>query len=878
MSADSDRWEQVEDLYLAVAQLRLDEHAAFLDEHCGSDKLLRRDIESLLAYHTSAEPFIEMPAFEQTAISIAREGLPDWLVGKTAANFRVIERLGAGGMGVVYKAEDTNLGRMVALKFLPPHFAHDASSLERLKREARSASALNHPNVCTVYQIAEYEGRPFIAMELLEGNTLDREIENRSLTVEKTLALALQLADALVAAHTLGIVHRDIKPSNLLLTSRGVLKVLDFGIAKVTQTVDAAATNDLAKTDITIAGPVFGTAAYMSPEQVRGEPLDGRSDLFSVGAVIYEMLTRERAFAGETPAVIFEAILNRPPQPIRAANRDVPEELERIVGRCLAKETDGRYQHASELQADIAAAIRAAPAAGSSGQNGSKPKTMQAKVWRYAQPRAALVSLGIVLAGLLAVGTFFGRRPPRAGPHTPVSTMAVLPFKPLVPNSRDEALELGMADTLITNLSTSRRIIVRPISSVRKYAGLEQDPLAAGRDLGVQAVLDGTIEKVGDRVRVTARLWSVEDNSSLWSGQFDARFTNIFSVQDSISQRVAVELAPALSRDEREVLAKRYTENAEAYELYLKGRFFWNKRTPDATRRAADYFQQALNRDPTYALAFAGLAECYRTLPITGDEPARIAFPKAKQAALRALELDDSLAEAHTSLGFIKLFYDWDWDGSEKEHRRALQINPNNSMAHLGYAHLLSNIGRHEEALTEAEHAVRLDPVSPYVGALNGLFLFQAHRYSESVVSLRKTLEIDPNFWIAQLTIGKNYDHEGRYGDALVAFAKAQEFSGGTTEPISARGYTYAVAGRVKEAQQALVELRATAEQRYVPPYNFALVYEGLGNSDESLRWLERAYEERDVHMIFLAVDPRWDKLRNDPRFVHLLARLNLQK
>ena len=482
-----------------------------------------------------------------------------------------------------------------------------------------------------------------------------------------------------------------------------------------------------------------------------------------------------------------------------------------------------------------------------------------------------------LLAGLLTAGAvYFLRSQKRASAHPTVESIAVLPFKPLVPESRDEALELGMADTLITKLSNGTKIIVRPISSVRRYSGVEQDPLAAGRELVVDAVLDGTIQRWGDRIRVTARLVRVSDNRTLWAGQFDRGFGDIFDVQDSISERAAAELVPILTGEEKEQLARRYTADTEAYELYLKGRFFWYKRTSQATAKAAEYFQRALERDPRYALAYAGIADCYRTLPIMSDAPSRESFPKAKQAALKALEIDNNLAEAHSALGYVEYFFEWDWAAAEKEFQRAIEIRPNYPLAHLGYAHLLSTLGRHEDALAEIDRAIKLDPLSPFVGTIKGQILFHARRYSEAIEEVNKALEIEPNFWIGQIVLCRSYERLAHYEQALKACRKAAEFSGEVTEVTSLAGYTFAVSGQRQQAEQALQALRVTSETRYVPPYNFALLYQGLGNSDEALKWLEKAYEQRDVHMVFLSVDSKWDALRNNPHFIGLTKRLNL--
>jgi TolB-like protein/Flp pilus assembly protein TadD len=490
--------------------------------------------------------------------------------------------------------------------------------------------------------------------------------------------------------------------------------------------------------------------------------------------------------------------------------------------------------------------------------------------------RAALLG---VLAAALGVGAiyFWRARTTTTAPVQPIRTIAVLPFKPLVQESRDEDLELGIADTLIAKLSNSREFVVRPISSGRRYGGVEQDPATAGRELGVEAVLDGTIQRSGDRVRVTARLTRVGDGGSLWAGQFDEKFTDIFAMQDSVSLRVAESLRPSLTGEERALLAKRYIDNAEAYNLYLKGRLFWNRRMREGDERAAGYFRQALARDPTYALAHAGISDYYRALPIAHEVASRDALPKAKAAARRALEIDEGLAEAHSALGWVN-FFECDLEGAVKEHRRALEINPNLPDARLGYAQALSNLNRHEEALVEVERALKLEPLSLHIGSLKGHFLFHARPYPEAIEHLRKTLEIEPKFWIGQIALGKSYERLGRYAEALGAFRKAEEFRGRTSQIVALSGFTHAVSGQREEAERALRELLAASGQGYVPPYHVALVHHGLGNADEALRWLERAHQESDVHMVYLGVDPKWDTLRNDPRFVGLLERMKLRR
>jgi len=457
----------------------------------------------------------------------------------------------------------------------------------------------------------------------------------------------------------------------------------------------------------------------------------------------------------------------------------------------------------------------------------------------------------------------------------PVRKIAVLPFKPLLMASRDESLEIGVADTLIAKLSNIRDIAVRPLSAVRKYGGQDQDPVVAGRELGVEAVLDGQIQKSGNRIRMTTRLVRVSDEKQLWTGQFDEELTDIFTVQDSVSEKVISGLSLKLTGKERELLAKRYTNDTQAYELYLKGRFFLSQSRQPSIMKGIGFLQEAIHQDPNYALAYAGLADCYDRLPVTSDVPPWEAFPKAKQAALKALEIDGQLVEARAILGWIALWHEWNWKAAEREFQRALQLNPNYPFARLGYAHLLSDLGRHQGALREADRALRVDPISIHAGMLKGHFLYQARRYPEAINSLCRTLELEPNYWVGQITLGKSYERAGRYKEALEAFEKARDLSGGSSEPISLIGFTYARSGQKQKAEDTLRELKTISERKYVPPYYVAVVHLGLGNVTEAIRWLERAYKEKDVHMVFLGADPKWDSLRNNPEFVSIVKRLN---
>jgi DNA-binding winged helix-turn-helix (wHTH) protein/TolB-like protein/Flp pilus assembly protein TadD len=514
------------------------------------------------------------------------------------------------------------------------------------------------------------------------------------------------------------------------------------------------------------------------------------------------------------------------------------------------------------------------PEVGRSEEGGARPTEMKGRRRKGVWPAAAL---GVIVAGLSFMGLYLWRSQKNPAPGAPIKTLAVLPFKPLVAGDRNEPLELGMADTLIARLSDSEKIVVRPITAVRRYGGLEQDSRAAGRELGVDAVLDGSIQSWGDRIRISARLVGVGDGRQLWAGQFDEKFTDIFSVQDSISERVAMALVPRLGGEERRRLTRHETENIEAYHLYLKGRYHAARLTPPETEKAVSYYRQAIDIDPTYALAYARLANAYRNPTLTSDVPSSEAMPKAKAAALKAVEIDDGLAEGHIALGLIAYWYDWDWEAAERHYNRALELNPNNGDAHSAYAYLFSNTGRHEKAIAESRRGRELEPLALGKNATEAQFLFYAGRGDEAVERIKQTLDLDPNFWLAHLILSKIYIARKMYPEALVAATKARDLSGGLSEATAHIGYILALSGRREEARAVLEELKRRAAERYVPPYNVALVYNGLGERAETLAWLEKGYEQRDVRMTFLKVDPKWDNLRSDARFISLIKRMRLE-
>ncbi len=768
--------------------------------------------------------------------------------GTMVSHYRIIEKIGAGGMGEVFLAADTELNREVALKFLPHHQCQDKECRTRFKREAQATAQLSHPNIITIHEVSEFQGRPFFAMEHVKGESLRNLIKAEKLSLDQVLGLAMQICEGLDKAHQAGVIHRDVKPSNIMVDADGRAKLLDFGLVAIQSTEK-----------LTKSGSTLGTIGYMSPEQIQVKDVDQRSDLFSFGVVFYEMITGQLPFRGDTEAAALNSVLNDIPEPLSRYKSGVAGELQQVVAKLLEKDPQLRYQSAAGVISDFRRL-----------RTTDKPATSPARKNRIMSLLGAAVVILLAIVALSILPDFIRR-------EEEIPSIAVLPFKDLSAEQDQAYFCEGIAQDLISALTKLENLRVLAPTSSFAFKDKIKDKIGLGRRLKIRTLLTGSVRKAGNRLRITAQLVNVKDGYHLWSERYDREIADIFAIQDEISHAIVAALEVQLADGGDTLLAGRRTDNLTAYNSYLLGRYYLGQRTAEGFQKALQSFDDAIVEDSTFALAYVGIADCYNLLGFYDILPAGETFPRAKAAAQRALEIDRTLGEAFTSLAHAMEFYDWDWVTAERMYQQAMELNPGYAFAHQCYGEFLSAMDRHQEAAAEYELARDLDPLSPAIGSnIAGSYLM-AREYDRALEEYQKTLELDPNFVATHYFLGYVKAHLGDDEGALAAIRKASYLTGDTTIVLAAAfAYVHARGGREQEARRLLHELNGRAAVEHVSPYGIALVYLALGQNDQAFEELEKAYKARDPWLVFLKVNPLLDDLRSDPRFVALRKKMGL--
>jgi eukaryotic-like serine/threonine-protein kinase len=899
---DRERWQQIDTIFKSALERAPYERAAFLDEACRSDEFLRREVESLIV-HDQARSFMDDPAFAD-ASRLLTLNRTNSLLNQSLGPYKILGLLGAGGMGEVYLALHTTTNRKVALKLLPPYLINDEQRAWRFQQEARAVLALNHPNIVTIYDIGQAGDIHFIATEFIEGETLRERMAHAPLEIKEALDIAIQVAGALAAAHKAGVVHRDIKPENIMLRPDGYVKVLDFGLAKLTESYGPATASAIAKLD-TEPGLVVGTARYMSREQARGLAVDARTDIWSLGVVLYEMVAGRAPFEGATPIDVIISIVENEPAPLVRYTPTAPAHLEQILNKALAKDREQRFQHVTDLlielrslkrELEIEAELqhpfpsngRSAELATNNGRQTTVETTNQPIGHAHTASHAKEVVRGIkrhwttaiiiaiTLSLAIAALTYYSGR----GNRTPINSIAVLPF---VNDSVDPATEYlsdGITESLINSLSQLPTLRVMARSTAFSYKGRAVDPREVGRELGVDAVLMGRVSQRGDALSIQADLVNVADGSQLWGEQYNRSLSDVLAIQQEISREISERLRLKITGEEQRRVTRHSTRDTEAYQLYLKGRYHWNKRTDEGFRRAIEYFLQAIEKDPSYALAYVGLADSYLLHELL---PARERYPKAKAAALQALGIDETLGEAHVSLAAIKNWYDWDWPGAEIEFKRAIELSPNYPTAHHWYGELLANLGRFDESVAEYQRALELDPLSLAISSDLGIVYYQARQFDRAIEHLKKVKEIDPNYVRTHFYLAQVYEEKAMFEEALAELERGglleRDSPSDVAKEIAAIRNAFRSSGArgYWRMRLEIAKKLGTKKRVYLANYStvMAILHARVGDRDQAFEWYEKVYENREPSLLWLKVAPECDSLRSDPRFKDLLRRIN---
>jgi TolB-like protein/predicted Ser/Thr protein kinase len=842
---ETDALPRIEQLFHAALEMDVAERSAYLTRECAGEENLRAEVESLILVFERRADFLENPAFD-AGLKLLAADTAESLAGKLIGSYKIVRLLGKGGMGEVYLAEDTRLGRQVALKFLAHRLAADNWAKRQLIKEARAVAMLDHPNICAVHGFEEADGHSFIVMQYLEGEALADILNEGRLDSQQALPLALQMVGALAEAHAHGIIHRDIKPRNLMLNAGGQLKVLDFGLAKVIQGKQNVAGD--APSQASQAGLILGTVAYMSPEQLRGERLDFRSDIFSMGMVLHELVSGKHPFAQGSDAETIAAILTSQP---RQHTNGSAYGLERVIEKCLEKDKERRYQSASELLLEL-----------QSLDSGGAARWPRPRL----NPLAAVALLVLLIAGAMFAYVRL----------TAVPTLAVLPFVNEGAGQQIDYLVAGLPESIANQLARLSKVKIKAPTAVSSGKGQQPDPLSLGLALGADAVLVGRATAQDQSLTLWLRIVKTSDGSQVWSKGYDLRQTDALTLQELVATEVAAGLGLRLSKKEEESLHARQTAKAEAFDAYLQGRYYWRWRTRENIEQAIKFFKQATALDPAFARAYTGLADSYvlRNSPAYGEKPTRETMMEALAAAAQALAIDNRLPEAHTSLGVIKLKYNWDWPGAEADFKQAINLNPEYAPAHYWYSHLLMITGRTAEGLSETEVGRRLDPFSPSMNLNSCRSLFWMRDYDRAVKCFNEMLEQAPANHNAQYVLSLIYQEQGRYEQAVALLEKL--YMTQESYAAAALGHAYGKMGRKDEALKVLARIEDLSKRTYVPPVEMAIIHVGLGDKNEAFAWLEKARQERSASLIYLTVEPLFDLLRPDPRFAELARRLQL--